>query len=123
VTHQSDWKFHKKNNGVFGFEVALFFHELFASFSLQITAEFNAKKPGRPPNSPAEVRKLLAKYRDTDSVLEFTKFGRMKSVTCDETSVTSLATEFMYLNFGKSNTAYLIACNMLSLFLLCFFFV
>ncbi|KAG2461842.1 LRAD1 protein, partial [Polypterus senegalus] len=61
-----------------------------------IAADFNARHPTRPPISHATVSKLLAKFRETGSVLDLPKCGRMKTVTNEETSVAVLA------SFSKS---------------------
>ncbi|KAL1249206.1 hypothetical protein QQF64_020211 [Cirrhinus molitorella] len=61
-----------------------------------IAAGFNARHPTRPPISHATVSKLLAKFRETGSVLDLPKCGRMKTVTNEETSVAVLA------SFSKS---------------------
>ncbi|KAL1266795.1 hypothetical protein QQF64_002470 [Cirrhinus molitorella] len=61
-----------------------------------IAADFNARHPMRPPISHATVSKLLAKFRETGSVLDLPKCGRMKTVTNEETSVAVLA------SFSKS---------------------
>ncbi|XP_056422400.1 uncharacterized protein LOC130362248 isoform X2 [Hyla sarda] len=61
-----------------------------------IAADFNARHPMRPPISHATVSKQLAKFRETGSVLNLPKCGRMKSVTNEETSVAFLS------SFNKS---------------------
>uniref|UniRef100_A0AAZ1XQX5 Transposase Tc1-like domain-containing protein n=1 Tax=Oreochromis aureus TaxID=47969 RepID=A0AAZ1XQX5_OREAU len=61
-----------------------------------IAADFNARHPTRPPISHATVSKLLAKIRETGSVLDLPKCGRKKTVTNEETSVAVLA------SFSKS---------------------
>ncbi|KAG2469999.1 GPTC1 protein, partial [Polypterus senegalus] len=61
-----------------------------------IAADFNARHPTRPPISHATVSKLLAKFRETGSVLDLPICGRMKTVTNEETSVAVLA------SFSKS---------------------
>ncbi|KAG2458030.1 S12A7 protein, partial [Polypterus senegalus] len=61
-----------------------------------IAADFNARHPTRAPVSHATVSKLLAKFRETGSVLDLPKCGRMKTVTNEETSVAVLA------SFSKS---------------------
>uniref|UniRef100_A0A3Q3KZL0 DUF4817 domain-containing protein n=1 Tax=Mastacembelus armatus TaxID=205130 RepID=A0A3Q3KZL0_9TELE len=61
-----------------------------------IAADFNARHPTRPPISHATVSKLLAKFRETGSVLDLPKCGRMKTVTNEQTSVAVLA------SFSKS---------------------
>uniref|UniRef100_A0AAZ1XEX3 Ig-like domain-containing protein n=1 Tax=Oreochromis aureus TaxID=47969 RepID=A0AAZ1XEX3_OREAU len=61
-----------------------------------IAADFNARHPTRPPISHATVSKLLAKFRETGSVLDLPKCGRKKTVTNEETSVAVLA------SFSKS---------------------
>ncbi|XP_073493604.1 uncharacterized protein [Phyllobates terribilis] len=61
-----------------------------------IAADFDARHPTRPPISLATVSKLLAKFRETGSVLDLPKCGRKKTVTNEETSVALLA------SFSKS---------------------
>ncbi|XP_068100753.1 methyltransferase-like protein 22 isoform X2 [Hyperolius riggenbachi] len=61
-----------------------------------IAADFNARHPMRPPICHATVSKLLAKFRETGSVLDLPKCRCMKSVTNEETSVAVLA------SFSKS---------------------
>ncbi|KAL1279169.1 hypothetical protein QQF64_025842 [Cirrhinus molitorella] len=61
-----------------------------------IAADLNARHPTRAPISHATVSKLLAKFRETGSVLDLPKCGRMKTVTNEETSVAVLA------SFSKS---------------------
>ncbi|KAG2470428.1 HDA11 deacetylase, partial [Polypterus senegalus] len=61
-----------------------------------IAADFSARHPTSPPISHATVSKLLAKFRETGSVLDLPKCGRMKTVTNEETSVAVLA------SFSKS---------------------
>uniref|UniRef100_A0AAZ1XUQ9 DUF4817 domain-containing protein n=1 Tax=Oreochromis aureus TaxID=47969 RepID=A0AAZ1XUQ9_OREAU len=61
-----------------------------------IAADFNARHPTRPPIPHATVSKLLAKFRETGSVLDLPKCGRKKTVTNEETSVAVLA------SFSKS---------------------
>uniref|UniRef100_A0A669B5E7 DUF4817 domain-containing protein n=1 Tax=Oreochromis niloticus TaxID=8128 RepID=A0A669B5E7_ORENI len=61
-----------------------------------IAADFNARHPTRPPISHATVSKLLAKFRETGSVLDLPKCGRKKTVSNEETSVAVLA------SFSKS---------------------
>ncbi|KAL0152369.1 hypothetical protein M9458_052092 [Cirrhinus mrigala] len=74
-----------------------------------IAADFNARHPTRPP-----ISQLLAKFRETGSVLDFPKCGRMKTVTNEETSVAVLAlfskspqrsTRCMSLESGISRTS------------------
>ncbi|KAL1268533.1 hypothetical protein QQF64_033896 [Cirrhinus molitorella] len=80
-----------------------------------IAADFNARHPTRPPISHATVSKLLAKFRETGSVLDLPKCGRMKTVTNEETSVAVLAsfskspqrsTRRMSLESGISRTSF-----------------
>uniref|UniRef100_A0AAX7TD99 DUF4817 domain-containing protein n=1 Tax=Astatotilapia calliptera TaxID=8154 RepID=A0AAX7TD99_ASTCA len=61
-----------------------------------IAAYFNTRHPTRPPISHATVSKLLAKFRETGSVLDSAICGRKKIVTNEETSVGVLA------SFSKS---------------------
>uniref|UniRef100_A0A669CZ07 DUF4817 domain-containing protein n=1 Tax=Oreochromis niloticus TaxID=8128 RepID=A0A669CZ07_ORENI len=79
-----------------------------------IAADFNARHPTRPPISHATVSKLLAKFRETGSVLDLSKCGRKKTVTNEETSVAVLAsfskspqrsTRHMSLESGISRTS------------------
>ncbi|KAG2462398.1 FXR1 protein, partial [Polypterus senegalus] len=79
-----------------------------------IAADFNARHPMRAPISHATVSKLLAKFRETGSVLDLPKCGRMKTVTNEETSVAVLAsfskspqrsTRLMLLESGISRTS------------------
>ncbi|KAG2468668.1 G2E3 ligase, partial [Polypterus senegalus] len=60
------------------------------------TARFQCKTPYETTHLHATVSKLLAKFRETGSVLDLPKCGRMKTVTNEETSVAVLA------SFSKS---------------------
>jgi hypothetical protein len=61
VTHESCWEFHKKNNGVLGFNITLFFHELFTRLSLRVSLQQISMKDilQRPPVSHARIKKVL----------------------------------------------------------------
>jgi hypothetical protein len=86
-------KFHKKTNGVLFFNIALLFLELFTSFCCSLSGwlqhipvQISLEDVSFPL---ATVTNLLAKYRETGSVLDFPKFGRMKSVTYEAIHVSS----------------------------------
>jgi hypothetical protein len=107
VTHQTHCEFDKNNNGVLGFNITLFFYELFTSFSCSLSGSLKQiLMQDSQQNHPFPVLHELFKYRENGSVLGFTKCGYMKSITNEARTaidVSSLVKNFMRPHFGKSN--------------------